>query len=57
VSSKCFEPEDSSSGRGLYINLWYGAFYMHAQRIIPYLYVKPSSWRWIIGFETCRRHR
>jgi hypothetical protein len=24
---------------------------------IPYLHIQPSSWRWILGFETCRRHR
>jgi hypothetical protein len=29
VSATCFEPEGSSSGRRLYIQAWYGAFYMH----------------------------
>ena len=24
---------------------------------LPYLYVQPSSWRWIFRFETCRRHQ
>jgi hypothetical protein len=24
MSSACFEPEDSSSGRQLYVQLWYG---------------------------------
>jgi len=24
--------------------------------IIPYMYVQLSSWRWTLGFETCRRH-
>ena len=27
--------------------------YKHA---IPYLCVQPSSWRWTLGVETCRRH-
>ena len=27
--STCFEPEGSSSGRRLYIQSWYGTFYMH----------------------------
>jgi hypothetical protein len=25
-------------------------------RTIPYLSVQPSTWRWTLGFETCRRH-
>ena len=25
----CFEPESSSSGRRLYMQLWYGTLYMH----------------------------
>jgi len=30
MSSTCFEPpEGSSSGTRLFIQLWYGAFYMH----------------------------
>jgi len=29
MSSTCFEPEGSSSGRQLYIQLWYCTFYMH----------------------------
>jgi len=29
MSSTCFEPEASSSGRRLYIQLCYGMFYMH----------------------------
>jgi hypothetical protein len=28
MSSTCFEPEGSSSGRLLYVQLWYGTFYM-----------------------------
>jgi len=28
MSSTCFKPEGSSSGRWLYIKLWYGMFYM-----------------------------
>ena len=35
MSSKCFEPEGSSSGRRLYIQLCYGAFYMD-------LYILPT---------------
>jgi len=33
---------------------------MHGQqniKILPYLLAKPSSWRWTLCFETCRRHR
>jgi hypothetical protein len=29
MSSTCFEPEGSSLGRRLYIQVWYGTFYMH----------------------------
>jgi hypothetical protein len=29
MSPTCFEPESSSSGRQLYIQSWYGTFYMH----------------------------
>jgi len=29
---------------------------MHVKHNIPYLYIQPSSWRWTLGFETCRRH-
>ena len=29
MSSICFEPEGSSSGRRLYIQFWCGTFYMH----------------------------
>jgi len=79
MSSTCFEPEVSPSGRQLFIQLWYGMFYMrqykHSCRssiehtlaptrllitmlvthTIPYLYKQLSSWRWTLGFETCRR--
>jgi hypothetical protein len=27
------------------------------KQIVPHLYVQTSSWRWTLGFETCRRHR
>jgi hypothetical protein len=29
MSSTCFEPEGSSKGRRLYIQVWYSMFYMH----------------------------
>jgi len=29
MSSTCFEPEGSFSGRLLYMQLWYGMFYLH----------------------------
>jgi len=29
MSSTCVEPEGSSSGRWLYVQLWYGTFYIH----------------------------
>jgi len=29
MSSTCFDLEGSSSGRRLYVQLWYGAFCMH----------------------------
>jgi hypothetical protein len=29
---------------------------MHVKHNIPHLYIQPSSWRWTLGFETCRRH-
>jgi hypothetical protein len=67
-TSTCFEPEGSSSGRQLYIELWYCTFNMRQNRqcvsiqhallptrvLIP-MHVK-SSWRWSLGLETCRRH-
>jgi hypothetical protein len=28
MSSTCFEPEGSSAGRQLYIQVWYSVFYM-----------------------------
>jgi len=31
--------------------------FQHVNKFLPYLYVQPSSWRWTLGFETCRRHR
>jgi len=34
MSSTCFEPEGSSSGRRLYIQVWYRTFYMHQYRIV-----------------------
>ena len=30
---------------------------MHVKHPVPYLYIQPSSWRWNLGFETCRRHQ
>jgi len=49
MSSTCFK------GRRLYIQLWHGTFYMQrckqSSRLIQY------SWRWTLGFETCRRHQ
>ena len=30
---------------------------MHVKHTILYLYQQPSSWRWTLGFETCRRHQ
>jgi len=29
MSPTCFEPEDSSSGIRLYIQVWYKVFYVH----------------------------
>jgi hypothetical protein len=52
----------------VYIQLWYGTFYMHRykqfcrwktvfEHTIPYLHIKPSSWRWTLSFETFWRHQ
>jgi len=38
MSSTCFEPEGSSSGRRLYIQLWHGVFYTHQ-------YKQPSRYK------------
>jgi len=46
-----WETEGSSSGRRWYMQVWY-IICLHAR----VLAVQPSSWRWSIGFETCRRH-
>ena len=45
--STCFEPEGSSSGRRLYIHLWYGTFYMLGPRctVVKVLRYK-SEGRW-----------
>ena len=34
MSSTCFEPEGSSSGRQLYIQLRFGTFYMHQYKTL-----------------------
>jgi len=49
LSSTCFEPEGSSSGRRSYKQVY--RLYIQV-----YLYIQPSTWRWTLGFETCRRH-
>jgi len=33
------------------------AYTVECKQIMSYLYVQPSSWRWTLGFESCRRHR
>ena len=48
MSSKCFETEGSSAGRRLYIQLWYGTFYMH-------LYKQSIKLKNV--FETRKRHQ
>ena len=43
MSSTCFEPEGSSSGRRLYIQVWYRVFYMlklKLKALIRYLSTK-----------------
>jgi hypothetical protein len=66
MSSTCLEPEGSSSGRQLYIQVRYSVFnslvgrlliVMHVKYSISYLYIQPSSWRWTLSFETYRRHQ
>jgi len=60
MSSTCFEPEGSSSGRRLYVQVWYNLLTVHTmpcKQTIPYLYVQPSSWWWTLWSETCWRHR
>ena len=37
MSSTCFEPEGSSSGRRLYMQLWYDTFCMHQYKQATYL--------------------
>jgi hypothetical protein len=48
MSSTCFEPESSSSGRRLYIQLWYGSLYTH-------LYKQSSTLKNV--FETRRKYK
>jgi len=72
TSSICSEIEDSPSGRRLYILVWCNVFTCNSidslpptrllvpfacEQIIPYQYVQPSSWRWTLVFEKCRRRR
>ena len=33
MSSTCFEPESTYSGRRLYIMIWYSIFYMHGYKL------------------------
>jgi len=28
---------------------------VHVKHTVPYPYIQQSSWRWTLGFETCRR--
>ena len=44
MSSACFEPEGSSSGRRLCIQLWYGTFYMQQ-------YKQSGRWKRIFDVE------
>jgi len=48
LSSTCFEPEGSSLGRQLYIQVWYSVYQyehilMHVNHTIPNLYIQLSS--------------
>ena len=36
MSSACFEPKGSSSGRWLYIQVWFSVFYMHRYKQSTY---------------------
>jgi len=59
MSSTCLEPEGSSSGRQLYIQVWCNLFTCWNYNRGFYetdLYVWPSSWRLTLGFET-RHHK
>jgi len=46
MSSTCFEPEGTSSGRQLYIQSWCGKFYMHQFNLLKpndiYIYIYMS---------------
>jgi hypothetical protein len=58
MSSTCFEPEGSSSGRRLYMHVL--VRYVVGRRvssIIIHTLLQLSAWRWTLGFETCRRHQ
>ena len=46
MSSTCFEPDGSSSGRRLCIQLWCGAFYMHQykQSVGRRVWARQRSW-------------
>jgi len=30
---------------------------VHVQSTVPQVYIEMSSWKWTLGFETCRRHK
>ena len=58
MSSAGFESEGPSSGKQLYLQVWYDTFYMFRYKHTKqYLYIHCSSWRWTLGFETCRRYK
>jgi len=61
MSSSCFECEGLPSGRQLYMQssmqIYLLLTLMHVKRTIPQLPIQPSSWRWTLRFETCRRYQ
>jgi hypothetical protein len=56
MSLICFEPEGSSSGRRLYIQVWYGVLYMQYKKSVFYQYQTHSSTYKTAYTDTSRTH-
>ena len=50
MSSTCFEPEGSYSGRRLYIQVWYCVFYMRRYGIVCFICISMSNF---LGRRMC----
>jgi len=52
----CFEPADSSSGRRLYVQLWYCTFDMHKYKLVLQILYTHSFTYQTAYTEACKTH-